>query len=136
MKLTRNSYRPTEKIMKNFETKSSLRHLNYLLVDRTECHRCRRRLIPLRCIHSCTAKKKKHETRQSVQESKKQTPISNAEKGGKLRCGAAAAVDATGPPSEVSMAATPPAPFLALFFLFRFFAMAAPPARPSLLRRC
>jgi hypothetical protein len=29
-----------------------------------------------------------------------------------------------GPPSEVSMAVTPP-PFLALFFLFRFFVMAA-----------
>ena len=34
------------------------------------------------------------------------------------------AVDVAGPPSEVSMAATPPL-FLALFFLFRFFAMAA-----------
>jgi len=34
------------------------------------------------------------------------------------------AVDVAGPPSEVSMAAAPPL-FLALFFLFRFFAMAA-----------
>ena len=41
------------------------------------------------------------------------------------------AVDVAGPPSEMSMAATPPL-FLALFFLFRFFAMAA--RRPLLVQ--
>jgi hypothetical protein len=42
-------------------------------------------------------------------------------------------VDVAGPPSEVSMAARPP--LLALFFLFRFFAMAARRALLALVPR-
>jgi len=75
-------------------------------------------------------RRKNHERKPKEANTKTPQKLKENERG-ELRCGASAAVDVAGPPSEVSMAATPPL-FLALFFLFRFFAMAA--RRPLLVQ--
>lgn len=97
-----------------------------LLVDRTERRGSRQWLFSLGRIHCCQAKKKNREPnhRRSRKRRTQKHPKNKRNSKGKLRCGASPAAEVAGPPSEVSMAATPPL-LLALFFLFRFFAMAA-----------
>ena len=78
-----------------------------LLVDGTEHRRCRRWLLPLGCIHGCAAMRNKHETSDSFirKQINHWNLLKENLKGGNLRSGASAGVEATGPPSEVSMAA-------------------------------